>query len=180
MDITDTTATADKILSSYGAYGADGVWMSGSASGGGGLEYEEGTFEPEEDISDPIIYFTNAHTERPAFVCISDTIETVAPYNATICWTILSWYDAFGNVIDVGANYPYYARTAFMSMGNSAGSTSSSGANISTITGVTNASMNKYLSNSWFCPYCGASSRIYSAGRTYKWIAVWAPVLTSV
>lgn len=35
MDVTDTTATADKILASYGAYGADGLWMNGTASGGG-------------------------------------------------------------------------------------------------------------------------------------------------
>lgn len=34
VDLTDTTATADKILSGYGAYGADGNWMSGTATGG--------------------------------------------------------------------------------------------------------------------------------------------------
>ena len=35
VDLTDTTATADKILTGYGAYGADGQWMNGTASGGG-------------------------------------------------------------------------------------------------------------------------------------------------
>lgn len=30
IDLTDTTATADKILTGYGAYGKDGVWMDGS------------------------------------------------------------------------------------------------------------------------------------------------------
>ncbi len=30
VDLTGTTATADKILSGYGAYGRDGAWMSGS------------------------------------------------------------------------------------------------------------------------------------------------------
>lgn len=30
IDITDTTVTADKILSGYGAYGADGSWIDGS------------------------------------------------------------------------------------------------------------------------------------------------------
>ena len=34
VDLTDTTATADKILTGYGAYGADGEWMDGTASGG--------------------------------------------------------------------------------------------------------------------------------------------------
>lgn len=36
IDISDTTATADKILSGYGAYGADGRWMDGTAAAGSG------------------------------------------------------------------------------------------------------------------------------------------------
>ena len=35
IDISDTTATADKILTGYTAYGADGVKITGTASGGG-------------------------------------------------------------------------------------------------------------------------------------------------
>lgn len=36
VDLTGTTATADKILQGYGAYGADGAWMDGTAVAGGG------------------------------------------------------------------------------------------------------------------------------------------------
>lgn len=36
IDISDTTATADKILQGYGAYGADGAWMNGTATAGSG------------------------------------------------------------------------------------------------------------------------------------------------
>ena len=36
IDISNTTATADKILSGYGAYGADGRWMDGTAAAGSG------------------------------------------------------------------------------------------------------------------------------------------------
>lgn len=36
IDLTDATATADKILSGYSAYGADGSKLTGTASGGGG------------------------------------------------------------------------------------------------------------------------------------------------
>ena len=41
IDISDTTATADKILQGYGCYGADGAWMDGTAvaGGGGGSSY---------------------------------------------------------------------------------------------------------------------------------------------
>lgn len=34
IDLTSTTATADKILTGFGAFGADGAWMNGTASGG--------------------------------------------------------------------------------------------------------------------------------------------------
>lgn len=33
-DVSDTTATPDKILQGYGAFGADGAWMDGTATGG--------------------------------------------------------------------------------------------------------------------------------------------------
>lgn len=36
VDLTGTTATADKILQGYGAYGADGAWMDGTAVAGSG------------------------------------------------------------------------------------------------------------------------------------------------
>ena len=55
MDITDTTATADKILSSYGAYGADGVWMSGSASGGASNTVV-GTFTTPSTTGEPTTF----------------------------------------------------------------------------------------------------------------------------
>lgn len=35
MDVTQTTATADKILQGYGCIGADGEWIDGTATGGG-------------------------------------------------------------------------------------------------------------------------------------------------
>ena len=39
IDITDTTATSSRIQQSYGAYGADGVWVSGSIVDGNNSEY---------------------------------------------------------------------------------------------------------------------------------------------
>ena len=38
LDVTQTTATADKILTGYGCIGADGVWIDGTATGGGTLQ----------------------------------------------------------------------------------------------------------------------------------------------
>lgn len=59
VDLTDTTATADKILAGYGAYGADGVWMNGTAAGGGGGQaVYSGTGQPSSSLgNNGDIYF---------------------------------------------------------------------------------------------------------------------------
>lgn len=46
IDLTDTTATADKILTGFGAYGKDGVWMDGTAVVGSGAVADEVTQLP--------------------------------------------------------------------------------------------------------------------------------------
>lgn len=58
VDLTGTTATADKILTGYGAYGADGAWMDGTAeAGGGGSSYTllaTQEFEVSTESTNPI------------------------------------------------------------------------------------------------------------------------------
>lgn len=44
VDLTGTTATADKILQGYGAFGADGAWMNGTATGGGSVTQDQDGF----------------------------------------------------------------------------------------------------------------------------------------
>ena len=43
VDLTGTTATADKILEGYGAFGADGAWMDGTATEGGEVPIWQGS-----------------------------------------------------------------------------------------------------------------------------------------
>lgn len=38
-DVTPTTATADKMMQGYGAFGADGVWFDGTIEDGDNLGY---------------------------------------------------------------------------------------------------------------------------------------------
>lgn len=38
-DVTPTTATADKMMQGYGAFGADGVWFDGTIADGDNIGY---------------------------------------------------------------------------------------------------------------------------------------------
>lgn len=204
IDISDTTATADKILSGYTAYGADGSKLTGTATSGGGsvtqdqdgfiilppdgggspsvggLVYETGTWTPSENISVPTISFTNTHTDSPMFVMMSDasdapTMETYTNY----VFTYVDWYRL------TGTGFPY-SGTADLRYGlvrsevrnNSTASTTNSASIFkytSDETGATIYYPQYYVTNEYFKPDTNNSSRYWRTGRTYKWIAVWAP-----
>lgn len=151
----------------------------GQPSGGGGLEYEEGTWTPTEDVNRPTINFTNTHAEPPIFVMIIDatgTVDVTAYTNYSFYY--LDWYRLTG----VGIPYSSTAYT-YGFWRNDGRSTSE--------TGTTNsASLYSYSSdnagatvgypkydvtNTGFMPSCHSTSRYWRVGRTYKWIAVWAP-----
>lgn len=50
VDLTGTTATADKILQGYGAFGKDGQWMDGTATGGAGQKVYTGESAPPSSL----------------------------------------------------------------------------------------------------------------------------------
>ena len=143
------------------------------AGGGGGLEYETGSYTPTSDINRPTISFTNSHTGRPFSVVLWDTTGTAPASNSSQAWSISSWYDISGDTITgTSTGVVYYARVQFLYWSTSTGS---NGANISALTGGSNNCFDYYISSSWFQPYGGSTSRYWRAGRTYKWIAIWAP-----
>lgn len=94
IDLTDTTATADKILTGFGAYGKDGVWMDGSLVPGAddGYVYQDEdnyvVLDDDEGVGVGVTPLTvtengtyNAGTRRaynPVTVNVANT------YNATI------------------------------------------------------------------------------------------------
>lgn len=73
IDLTDTTATAEEILSGFGAYGADGKWVDGTvvlAPNGDYLPYGLANTSPIVDVgqSDYMIVDEDEYTETPPIV----------------------------------------------------------------------------------------------------------------
>lgn len=150
-----------------------------NVSGGGGLVYEAGTYTPAEDISRPTINFSNAHTDPPILIMMSDNTGT---YDNTTysnyMFTYMDWYKFTG--------MGFYASSSSRRYGailSSYRNTSTS--NVSFMNNVFNynsdnasdssVSYPRYFATSSDFKPSYQSSAYWRAGRTYKWIAVWAP-----
>ena len=176
VDPSPTTAAAADVASGKLFFDALGVLTQGTASGGGGsgLVYETGEYKPSSNVAQPTINFANTHSDRPFAVLIMDTGgSSVAQTDSALYWVIASFYDAFGVEVYYNATSKYYARVQYAYKSSSGGSMS--GSNVTSFSSTSNSGMAYYLSNTSFKPYMGSTSRYFSSGRTYKWIAVWKP-----
>lgn len=178
----------EKTITANGVYNASDDNADGYSKvtvnvsgGGGGLVYETGTYTPASDIAKPTISFANTHTTLPMFIMFSDAKGDVA--NTTN--TGLSFYYMYHERV---FGQPVYITSSSLSYGNefsrykaSSASSSSNGSNNITASdtysgGTTGTSYPRYYTTeSEFYPYANSSSRYWRSGRTYKWIAVWAP-----
>ena len=96
MDITDTTAVASDVSQGKYFYGADGVKTLGTLVQNLGLEYEEGTFKPSEDILQPTINFTKTHETLPVFWTIYDSMGEAPTQQGITIQTYVDYYRLFG------------------------------------------------------------------------------------
>ena len=204
IDISDTTATADKILTGFTAYGADGSKLTGTATGGGGsvtqdqdgyivlpstggggapsgLECESGTFIPSEDIARPTIYFTNTHAEPPSYFAVSDVHEATGLTGDSILFVEFTC-----NARMFGAPFPYNATGMYFRYATWHSVVEASNSAINQFYGTCGKSVDDtpatttnyplyWADETAIYPYTDSASRYFRSGRTYKWIAVWAP-----
>lgn len=132
----------------------------------GGLEYEQGTYEPTTDAESPVIYFTNQHDKAPSIIVFADVSDSlVGAGNKMTMFIYADFESMFGKPM-------LYTRTVKRSKfyvfsrltGSGAVGTTAGGYNTDDVT------------QSSFTLYDGSDPTVYAwarTGQTYKWIAIW-------
>lgn len=179
IDLTDTTAIASDVASGKYFYGKDGIKTLGTASGGGSLEVETGTFTPTTDVARPEISFTNTHTLPPCYVSIYDVGDTIQPSNSAVGMTYIDTYRLLGTGYVYSSSKLRYGTIQYIYRG-----TSTTSLNTGTVHFTYNSdtplpsngstSYARYwATESKFYPYTNSTTRYFYSGRSYKWVAVW-------
>lgn len=147
------------------------------SGGGGGLEYETGAWIPDANVGGldaPILYFNNSHSAAPIFVLLCDTAETSIQQSSMLYFLMVDFYHFTGRPLFYNNTTMWYGRGQYASKTSSGASTSTVTA--TALTGqVQGQSIDYYLLPTGFRPATANNNQIYRKGRTYKWIAVWAP-----
>lgn len=153
------TGESDTTLSDAVASLVDGY------GGGGGLEYEEGTYTATED-SIPTINFANSHTKEPSIVVFmkTNTSETM-PNNCGTFFAHFKVDDIFGSSMQTGVGL---FRNNIYAQAHTSGSGSTS-----LNAAINTDNTNPIITSSSFKPYFSSTTYVCKTGETYKWIAIW-------
>ena len=145
----------------------------------GGLVYETGTWTPSEDVVRPTISFTNTHTDIPMCILFSDATGS---YNNTsytnYAFSFSNYYGLTGEAINQSETTLKYATCSYLYRVTTADGLAFSTTQIIYSLESDNTSSGSYkyfVTNTEFKPWGGSNSRYWRTGRTYKWIAIWAP-----
>lgn len=152
----------------YDGYSSVNVNVSG---GGGGLEYETGTWTPSEDVATGEILFTNTHAQPPFFFVITDVDgdQHTNLLNTNAYAVFTNWNRILGTTI-----YPSSTSTRFGSLTGAYRRTQTSDLYVVTRNFSNDTYAANYATNTSIRPFLNSSS-YWRAGYNYKWIAVWAP-----
>lgn len=151
------------------------------SGGGGGLEYETGQFTLESIASTVNIPFQNTHTVPPFFYMVFDATGTyLSTSNRNHSLVYANFERCFGEAIDVdnGTTFNYgsyisrYRATTATSMTGGSGTLTTSDTNP---TNTGSGDSRYWATETGIKAYTVSTSRYWAIGRTYKWIAVWAP-----
>lgn len=170
--ITSNAAAAADIAQGKLAYVNGSLVTGTNQGGGGGLEYETGTWTPATDSTGYFIPFANVHTSAPFYYAIVCTSAFVSSSTGGLIYT--NWHQVTGYPLYVSATGIRYGIAQRIASGGA-----SSNNNITypyTDQGDSTTSYSRYWAKE-----TGIRAQQYNTGypwrggSTYKWIAVWAP-----
>jgi len=185
---TAVTVSASELVSGSETKTANGTYdvtnlaqliVNVSGGGGSGAVYEAGTYTPASNNSHPTISFSNAHSVPPVLAAIVDaSSSSTITSNSVAAFYFFDAYRLNGSGYPVSTSESYGALAYWAYISGSGGSTRT-GTGIqynSDNTGESSTNYSRYYATaSAFKPYCNSTSRYWRSGRSYKWIAVWAP-----
>ena len=174
-----------KSITQNGTYNASSDSADGyssvtvNVSGGGGLVYEAGTWTPAEDVNNYVINFSGTHTVAPWYYLIADATgvySDVTSSNYSILY--YNYHQLTGAPFNVSTTTDRYAAVQYFYR-SSASAITNGILNITfpytyEIGDSTNCSR-FWATETGIKAYTNGDSRYWRTGRTYKWIAVWAP-----
>lgn len=148
-------------------------------TGGGGLEYETGTWTPENIAPRGYVPFANVHTSLPIYVSLVDEADEYdSTLNTGLMFYINIWGLYPGAGIWVDSSTVRYGLAGYIERQTSSTAVSAGYTYITlplSSTSDTNPNAVRYWVNeAGFYPY-GTTQANWKTNRTYKWIAVWAP-----
>lgn len=147
---------------------------------GGGLEYEEGTWTPSSNTTDAWIPFSDTHTTAPCMYEIADatgTYDSTTYTNYRVSYTNLE--QLFGDGLHQSTTQTNYGYSHCVR--RSTGSTSFSVYNTLITSRISETADTQVTYPRYWAKETGIRATstnadyYWRAGRTYKWIAVWAP-----
>jgi hypothetical protein len=149
-----------------------------NVSGGGGLEFETGTFKQNNGVTGPpdhAVQFTNQHSKPPAVILLASIDETAVTNQYIETWEFVDWWQLFsGKIMIQGSTMGYSSVTGLRGTSGSANTAYSLSvtAHSSSETDDTDETCSRYFAKpDSFFPYAD----VFKYGRTltYKWIAIW-------
>lgn len=157
------------------------VIVNVAGGGGSGLVYETGTYTPTSDAERPTIRFANSHTTAPFYILMSDAKNdygTSGVTNTNMAFEYVDWWQVNGAGMYYSSSTIYYGVANYWYRSSSANQITTNRTyftHTSSEAGTANSYPVYWATKSAFNPYSSSTSRYWRSGRTYKWIAVWAP-----
>lgn len=204
IDLTDTTAGAADVRSGTYYHNKSGKLVEGTlieeaadiqdtidvaggtirdieiiAKGSNGLEYEEGIWTPEEDISRDWILFANTHEEAPfAYYIIDAEGYSDTQYSCQVV-TYFNYHQIAGIPVYLSSSTCKYAIITYSFRTTSETNLSSGYTQLDYP--YTNQSENSSMYSRYWAKetgiraYSNTTAAYWRADRSYKWIAIFRP-----